>query len=109
MILGIDTTGMDCSVAIWHEELIGVRTIEGGLRHNERLLSEIDTLLSAESIACDKLDAIAVSSGPGSFTGLRVGMATAKGLCIAWDIPFIAVPTLDGLARANEAYWTLFE
>ncbi len=125
MILALDTTGHDCGIALLWEDYFQMRIIEGGLKHNEILLSEIDRLLADNAISGAKLSAVAVSSGPGSFTGLRVGMAAAKGLCMAWKIPFITVPTLDGLAasvssevgrvltlmsaRATEVYWAVFE
>jgi tRNA threonylcarbamoyladenosine biosynthesis protein TsaB len=112
-------------VALWHKSLVASRIIEEGLRHNELLLTLIDDILRENTIQSDQINAIAVSSGPGSFTGLRVGMATAKGLCQAWHIPVIAIPTLTGLAatvpkdvkrvlslmpaRAHEVYWELFE
>jgi tRNA threonylcarbamoyladenosine biosynthesis protein TsaB len=81
-------------------------------------------LLAVKNLGKQDLEAIAVSAGPGSFTGLRVGLATAKGLCMAWDIPLITVPTLESLAesvpsrisnvlalmpaRAKEVYWARF-
>lgn len=125
MILAIDTSGTDCGVALWHEDLIGVQMMKSALKHNEVLISLIQTLFTEHRMQYNNIDAIAVSSGPGSFTGLRVGMAAAKGICMAWDKPFISVPTLDALAeavplrltqvmaivpaRATEVYWALFD
>lgn len=125
MILAIDTSGRDCGVALWLEDLVGIRAMKSALRHNEVLFDLIQTLLAEKIVHYDNLAAITVSSGPGSFTGLRVGMAAAKGLCMVWNIPLIAVPTLEALAdgvplrlpqvltiipaRATEVYWALFE
>lgn len=125
MILAIDTSGENCGVALWRKELIGFRVVSEKLRHNEVLFTQIKSILTDFDVKVDSLSAVAVSSGPGSFTGLRVGMAAAKGLCWAWKLPFIAVPTLEGLAeavpprikrvlalmpaRATEVYWALFE
>jgi tRNA threonylcarbamoyladenosine biosynthesis protein TsaB len=124
MILAFDTSGRDCGVALWKDSSAGVRIEEGALRHNEKLLEMMLSLMSEKNVAKQDLEAIAVSAGPGSFTGLRVGLATAKGLCMAWDIPLITVPTLESLAesvpkcisnvlalmpaRAKEVYWALY-
>lgn len=124
MILAIDTSGNRCGTALWKDELLGFIESEGALRHNEVLIPQIETLLRKFAVESGLIQAIAVSSGPGSFTGLRVGMATAKGLCFSWKIPIIAIPTLDGLvesvryptdrvmplmpARAKEVYWAIY-
>ena len=125
MILAIDTSGSRCGVAIWEFGQVRFTETESALRHNEELLLNIFkmTLNSGEK-PCD-LRAIAVSSGPGSFTGLRVGMAVVKGLCWCWRLPLICVPTLEAYAhtmpahakravalmpaRAEEVYWSLYE
>ncbi len=125
MILAIDTSSRQCGVALWKRDLIACSEIEANLRHNEVLLTLIADLLKAQNLQPQDLAAVAVSSGPGSFTGLRVGMAAAKALCWAWKKPLLTVPTLEGLAasvpgqisrilplisaRARELYWSLFE
>ena len=125
MILSIDTSGSSCGVALWQDGLIGFRESKKALRHNEMLLDQIHELFGDCEIEHSKLTGVAVSAGPGSFTGLRVGMATAKGLCWSWKKPFITIPTLEGLAeavhpsakrilalmpaRATEVYWAAFE
>lgn len=125
MILTIETSGLRCGVALWDGRLIDFTETVDNLRHNEVLFNRINTLLYRAHVAMKDLSAVAVSSGPGSFTGLRVGMAAAKGLCWTLKIPLIAVPTLEGLAasvpphlkrvlplmpaRAREVYWCLYE
>ena len=69
-----------------------------GHTHSERLMSQIEKMLVLSSTEMTAIDAIAVSIGPGSFTGIRIGLATAKGLAYAWGKPLIGVPTLDSLA-----------
>lgn len=68
--------------------------------HSERLMAIVDRLLSDSGWEIDRLEGLAVSVGPGSFTGLRIGVSTAKGLAMALGIPVVAVPTLDALAHA---------
>ncbi|MCE1196268.1 tRNA (adenosine(37)-N6)-threonylcarbamoyltransferase complex dimerization subunit type 1 TsaB [bacterium] len=71
---------------------------EGGFRHAETLLPTIEACLADASLALEELDLIACAKGPGSFMGLRIGMATAKGLSLALGIPWVGVPTLDMMA-----------
>ncbi|MDR2766772.1 MAG: tRNA (adenosine(37)-N6)-threonylcarbamoyltransferase complex dimerization subunit type 1 TsaB [Treponema sp.] len=78
--------------------------INGGKRHSELIMSAADTLLRAAGLAQADLDAAACMEGPGSFTGLRIGFATAKGLALALDIPVIPVPTLDCCALFHSAW-----
>jgi tRNA threonylcarbamoyladenosine biosynthesis protein TsaB len=66
--------------------------------HSERLMTQVDEVLRAAGCSAGSLDGVAVSSGPGSFTGLRIGMSVAKGLAYAHDIPLIGVSTLEALA-----------
>ncbi len=128
-ILAIETSTTICAVAIVSNgRVIAEQTLSEPQAHSEQLLTLVDTVLSA--IDSDSLDAVAVSIGPGSFTGLRIGLSVAKGLCFAWDKPIIAVPTLTALAwnckrysigeegdyilpmidaRRNEAYAALFQ
>lgn len=101
LILNIETTTTNCSVCIAKE---GVVITQKSLNnknysHSESLHVFIEELISKSQITMQDLDAIAVSEGPGSYTGLRIGVSAAKGLCYALDIPLIAVPTLDVLSR----------
>ena len=99
-ILNIETATKNCSVALAKE----VKTIfckeiaEEGYSHAERLHVFIEEIIKEAGIALKDLSAIAVSQGPGSYTGLRIGVSAAKGLCYALDIPLIAVDTLQALA-----------
>ena len=98
-LLAIDSSGLVASVAIIEDDnLLGEYTINYKKTHSQTLLPMLDEV--AKMIELDKtsLDAIAVSAGPGSFTGLRIGSATAKGLGLALDKPLVHVPTVDALA-----------
>ena len=87
------------SVAVVTEEkLMGEYTTNFKKTHSQTLLPMMDTLLKMIGIPVQEMDAIAVSGGPGSFTGLRIGSATAKGLGLALSIPIISVPTVDAIA-----------
>ena len=98
-ILGIDSSGLVASVALQSDDkLVGEYTIHNKKTHSQTLLPMIHDMLEMAGVSVKELDAIAVASGPGSFTGLRIGAATAKGLGGALSIPLIAVPTLEGLA-----------
>ena len=98
-ILGIDSSGLVVSVALQSDDkLVGEYTIHNKKTHSQTLLPMIHDMLEMADVSVKELDAIAIASGPGSFTGLRIGAATAKGLGGALSIPLIAVPTLEGLA-----------
>lgn len=73
-------------------------TLQPEVTHSRRLLGSVAAIMAATGIGWDQLDGVAVSSGPGSFTGLRIGMAAAKGMAMAAGLPLLAVPTLDGVA-----------
>ena len=97
-ILGIDSSGLVASVALQSDDkLVGEYTIHNKKTHSQTLLPMIHDMLEMADVSVKELDAIAIASGPGSFTGLRIGAATAKGLGGALSIPLIAVPTLEGL------------
>lgn len=101
MILAIETATEVCSTALVHSGMVmGEHSIHEKNIHSERLLLLIDDLLKSTHVKNGQLEAIAISIGPGSFTGLRIGLSTAKGLALALDIPIIAVPTLDGIAES---------
>ncbi len=101
MILSIETATEVCSTALIHEYvLLGECSLKEKNIHSERLLLLVDEVLKSAQVKTNQLSAIAVSIGPGSFTGLRIGLSTAKGLALALEIPIIAVPTLDGIAES---------
>lgn len=98
-ILGLDSSGLVASVAIIENtELRGEYTINYKKTHSQTLLPMLDEVVKMTELELDTIDAIAVAGGPGSFTGLRIGSATAKGLGLALHKPLIHVPTVDALA-----------
>ncbi|MBC5837149.1 tRNA (adenosine(37)-N6)-threonylcarbamoyltransferase complex dimerization subunit type 1 TsaB [Flavobacterium muglaense] len=99
-ILNIETATKNCSVAIAKDGVTIVcnEVAEEGYSHAERLHVFIESSLAEAGLTFKDLDAIAVSQGPGSYTGLRIGVSAAKGLCYALSIPLIAVDTLKALA-----------
>jgi len=99
-ILSIETSTMAGSIAINDEErIIAEAMLDIKVVHSERLMISIEWLLRISRISIDDIDAFAISIGPGSFTGLRIGVSTVKGLSYASGKPVIAVPTLDAFAR----------
>lgn len=101
LILNIDTSTTVCSVALSKDgETIRIKESNEGLNHSVLLGSYIDEILKENHITANQLDAVAVSMGPGSYTGLRIGVSMAKGLCFAAGKPLIAINTLQALARA---------
>ncbi len=98
-ILGIETSSLVAGVAILTDDVItGEYNINHKKTHSQTLMPMIEEICNMTEIRPDMLDAIAVSSGPGSFTGLRIGSASAKGMGLALDIPLIHVPTLEAMA-----------
>ena len=98
-ILAIDSSGIVASVAVVeNDNLLGEYTINYKKTHSQTLLPMIDEVVRMLELDLHTIDAIAVAGGPGSFTGLRIGSATAKGLGFALDKPLIQIPTVDGLA-----------
>ena len=99
-ILNIETATKNCSVALAKEgkTILCKEMAEEGYSHAERLHVFIEEIMKEAGIAFQDLSAIAVSQGPGSYTGLRIGVSAAKGLCFALDIPLIAIDTLQVLA-----------
>lgn len=96
-ILAFDTSTKACSVALFRaaELLAFSHTVTDGFVHAEQLHVRIGALMKQASLSFDQLDAVAVGKGPGSYTGLRIGVSAAKGLAYALDIPLIAVESLD--------------
>lgn len=125
-VLAIDSSGLVASAAIIEDDnMVAEYTINYKKTHSQTLLPMIDEIVKMTDTKLESLDAIAVAGGPGSFTGLRIGAATAKGLGLALDKPLISVPTVDGLAynmfgtdkvicplmdaRRNQVYTGLYE
>jgi tRNA threonylcarbamoyladenosine biosynthesis protein TsaB len=100
LLLLIETATTSCSVALaWGTEIIAVREIDQRNIHAEVITVYIDECFKETGKQKSDIDAVAVSSGPGSYTGLRIGVSTAKGLCFALDKPLITVETLSSMAH----------
>jgi tRNA threonylcarbamoyladenosine biosynthesis protein TsaB len=100
IILALDTTTRDGSIAVLHDGVVRVERVgEGSVTHGERLPTDVATALSAAGVGIGDVDLLAVASGPGSFTGLRIGIATVQGLAMAHDLRVVPVSALDALAR----------
>lgn len=98
-ILALDSSGMVASVAIVTEDvMLAEYTVNYKKTHSQTLLPMLSEIVKLVDINMEEIDAIAVAAGPGSFTGLRIGSATAKGLGLALKKPILSVPTLEGLA-----------
>lgn len=98
-LLALETATLAGGAALLDDgRLVGEIRLDIALTHSERLMAMVDRLLQDCGWEARSLEALAVSIGPGSFTGLRVGAATAKGLALAFDLPVAPVPTLDALA-----------
>ena len=98
-VLALDSSGIVASVAVVEDEtLVAEYTVNYKKTHSQTLLPMLDEVVKMTELDLETIDAIAVAAGPGSFTGLRIGSATAKGLGLALKKPLIAVPTVDALA-----------
>ena len=103
VILGVDTSAVAAGAAIIKDgKLISETYINTGLTHSQTMLTLIDSALNAVDMSIDDVDAFAVSSGPGSFTGIRIGVSAVKGLCFAKNKPCFAVSTLEALANCAD-------
>ena len=102
LILGIETATKNCSVALFEDGIVIAEkeSISDGYTHAEQLTSFIQDVIGSANITLNKVEAVALSMGPGSYTGLRIGTSTAKGLCYALDIPLISISTLKAMAFA---------
>jgi tRNA threonylcarbamoyladenosine biosynthesis protein TsaB len=126
LLLGIETSHDLGGVALVRgRECVAEALSTGSLKHSEELLILVKRAFESSHLGLEDADGIAVSIGPGSFTGLRVGLAAAKGLCLSRAIPLIGVPTLDALAsmigdeavpvhaiidaKRGEVYWASYE
>ncbi|MFY9243384.1 MAG: tRNA (adenosine(37)-N6)-threonylcarbamoyltransferase complex dimerization subunit type 1 TsaB [Polaribacter sp.] len=101
-ILNIETATKNCSVCIAKNgEILAIKELNNGnYSHAEVLHPFIVDVLKEANLTSDKIDAVAVSKGPGSYTGLRIGVSAAKGLCFAFDKPLISIDTLSSLSYA---------
>ena len=98
-ILGIDSSGLVASVAIVEDDrLVAEYNLQYKITHSQTLLPMLEEIRNRIHLDMQTIDAIAVAAGPGSFTGLRIGAATVKGLGLALGKPIIPVPTLEGMA-----------
>ncbi|WP_281751154.1 tRNA (adenosine(37)-N6)-threonylcarbamoyltransferase complex dimerization subunit type 1 TsaB [Neptunitalea chrysea] len=99
-ILSVETSGTNCSVVLSNRNEVTFIKEEntGSFSHAEKLHVFIKEVMELGNVAPEDIDAIAVSKGPGSYTGLRIGVSTVKGLCFAWDKPMLSVSTLEALA-----------
>jgi tRNA threonylcarbamoyl adenosine modification protein YeaZ len=98
-ILAIDSSGMTATVAVLEDDKLSAEyTINYKKTHSQTLVPMLDEIKRMTELDLESLDAIAVAKGPGSFTGLRIGSATAKGLGLALDKPIVSISTLEGMA-----------
>jgi len=101
LILNLETATTVCSVALAKDgQLLSMEELNGDYTHAENLTLFIEQALQKAEISLHSIDAISISKGPGSYTGLRIGVSTAKGLCYALDKPLIAINTLEHTAAA---------
>lgn len=102
-VLGIDTSTRACSVSLIceYDGLLAEYTLRDKRTHSEKLLPLIDKILTDSKVKLDELSGIGVVNGPGSFTGLRIGLATAQGLSARNETPLVGIPSLDALAYAR--------
>lgn len=99
ILLHLETAASVCSVALARDgQLLALRESDEKNAHSKVITLFVQEVMSSAGIMLEELDAVAVSEGPGSYTGLRIGVATAKGLCYSLDKPLIAVPTLESMA-----------
>ena len=98
-IIAIDSSGLVATVAIAADDTLTAEyTVNYKKTHSQTLLPMLDEIKKMTELDISEVDAVAIAAGPGSFTGLRIGSATAKGLGLALDKPLIEVPTVDALA-----------
>lgn len=101
LILNIETSTAVCSVALGKDgKLLALKENKEGMKHATHLTVFIENILNENHIKTGDLDAVAISMGPGSYTGLRIGVSTAKGICYGADIPLIAISTLQSMTKA---------
>lgn len=100
-VLGLDAAGMACSVALWRDGAVRARRFEGmGRGQSERLVPMIEEVMAEARVDYTDLDAVAVTLGPGGFTGVRIGLATARGLALATGRPLVGISSFEAIAGA---------
>ena len=108
MLLAIDTSSLVLSCALAEKDrLISEWTVQRKLTHSEQLIPHLDNMMKDAGVSREEVTAVACSLGPGSFTGLRIGLASIKMMACIWDVPLIGVDTLEALAwnmAGGEAY-----
>ena len=108
MLLAIDTSSLVLSCALAeNDRLISEWTVQRKLTHSEQLIPHLDNMMKDAGVSREEITAVACSLGPGSFTGLRIGLASIKMMACIWDVPLIGVDTLEALAwnmAGGEAY-----
>lgn len=126
IVLGVDSSATSASAAIFKDNvLLSEVYSDTGLTHSQTLLPMIDNCMKMANVTAGDIDLIAISNGPGSFTGVRIGLATVKGIAFTKNIPCVEVSTLEGLAhnvscfcgvicsvmdaRCNQVYTAFFE
>lgn len=125
-ILGLESSGKIAGAAIVEDGVVLAEyTLNAGITHSQTFLPMLDSMLKQSKISLEEIDYIAISQGPGSYTGLRIGISTAKGFALASNIKVIPVSTLEGLAqniadfegkifsllfaRSNELYFAVYQ
>lgn len=102
LILSVETATLSGSVAVSRgDEILGVVSGDAGISHSNTLLGDVDKLLAQTQITLSQIDLFAVATGPGSFTGLRIGIATVKALAATLDRPTAGIPTLEAVALSG--------
>jgi tRNA threonylcarbamoyladenosine biosynthesis protein TsaB len=102
LILSVETATLSGSVAVSRgDQILGVVSGDAGISHSNTLLGDVDKLLAQTQITLPQIDLFAVATGPGSFTGLRIGIATVKALAATLDRPSAGIPTLEAVALSG--------
>ncbi len=104
IVLALDTAGVDCAAAIYdsgRNTMLGEASDMIGKGHAEHLMGIVDRALDQAGVALSNVDRLAVTIGPGSFTGIRVGVAAARGFALSLDIPAVGITTLEVMAAAQ--------
>ncbi len=128
-LIAIETATENCSVALLHADQITHRSVVAPQKHAELVLGYLDELLAEQNLKKSQLDGIVFGQGPGAFTGVRIAMSIVQGLALAWEVPVMAVSTLENMAqhiflttthdtckllvandaRMGEVYWATFQ
>ncbi len=107
ILLHIETATDVCSVALSRgTEIIGLKEEAGGNNHAKNLLPFVDEVLKQSDVSMSEINGVTVSIGPGSYTGLRIGVSTAKGIAYTAGIPVMAISTLESIAQGAKALWS---